>query len=70
MILRVFPVRTSATPDDEYAGVGEPTLFLPENIAEIHISVTFSWHLSEAERLTVLWLRVTPVKLGGSATRS
>jgi Fe-S oxidoreductase len=53
---------------DDYAYVGEPPMVLPESIDEIHISVTFSWDLAEAERLHGLWSRVAPVKLGGPAT--
>lgn len=68
MILRVFPVRTNATPDDEYAVVGEPPLFLPKDVAEVHVSATFSWHLQEAERLAAAWSRIAPVMIGGPAT--
>ena len=67
-IARVFPRRTKATPDDEYAFVGEPGLFLPPSINEVHVSVTFSWDLPEAERLARAWKRIAPVKIGGPAT--
>lgn len=67
-ILRVFPRRTKATPDDEYAVIGEPGLFIPEDITEIHVSVTFTWDLPEAERLADAWSRFGPVKIGGPAT--
>jgi hypothetical protein len=43
MVARVFPGRTNATPDDEYAFVGFPPVKLPENIEEIHISVAFNY---------------------------
>ena len=68
MIARVFPRRTNATPDDEYAFVGAPGLFTPEDITEVHVSVTFTWDLSEAERLAAEWSRVAPVTTGGPAT--
>jgi radical SAM superfamily enzyme YgiQ (UPF0313 family) len=68
VIARVFPRRTSATPIDEYAFVGEPGLFIPEDISEVHVSVAFSWDLQEAERLAESWSRVAPVKIGGPAT--
>ena len=42
MIARVFPSRTAQTPVDEYAFVGDPPLFLPPDITEVHVSVTFS----------------------------
>ena len=53
MIARVFPSRTAQTPVDEYAFVGDPPLFLPPDITEVHVSVTFSWDLPEARRLSV-----------------
>jgi radical SAM superfamily enzyme YgiQ (UPF0313 family) len=68
MLARVFPRRTNATPDDEYAFVGDPPLFLPNNISEIYISAVFSWDLLEAERLARAWDRIASVKIGGPAT--
>lgn len=68
MIARVFPRRTSATPNDEYAFIGDIPLFLPDDITEVHVSVTFTWDLPEAERLVRAWSRVAPTKIGGPAT--
>jgi hypothetical protein len=68
MIARVFPRRTKATPVDDYAFVGEPHLFVPDDITEVHVSVTFTWDLREAERLARIWSRIAPVKIGGPAT--
>ena len=68
VIARVFPRATACTPKDEYAFVGDIPLFFPEDITEIHVSVTFSWDLPEAERLAKAWGRVAPVKIGGPAT--
>lgn len=68
MIARVFPRRTNATPNDEYAFVGDPGLFVPKDITELHISVSFTWDLPEAERLAEAWSRIAPVKIGGPAT--
>ena len=52
MIARVFPRRTKATPVDELAFIGDPGLFVDDmNITEVHVSVTFSWDLPEADRL-------------------
>lgn len=67
MIARVFPRRTKATPRDPYAFIGEPGLFVPDNISEVHISVTFTWNIPEAERLAHAWSRIAPVKIGGPA---
>lgn len=64
-IIRVFPRRTKATPDDALAYVGPPDLFAEAD--EVHISVSFTWDKSEAERLAEQWRWVAPVKLGGVA---
>jgi radical SAM superfamily enzyme YgiQ (UPF0313 family) len=70
MLARVFPRKTNATPDDEYAFVGDPPLscFIPEDIDEVHISVAFGWDLQETERLARAWRGIAPVKIGGPAT--
>ena len=67
MIARVFPRKTKATPVDDYAFVGEPGLFIPDDISEIHVSVTFTWDIPLAERLARIWERYAPVKVGGPA---
>ena len=56
-ILRVFPRRTNATPLDDYVAIGAPGLFIPEDISEIHISVTFTYDLEQAEILAEQWQR-------------
>lgn len=67
MIARVFPRKTTATPLDEYAFIGEPGLFIPDDITEVHVSVTFTWDIPLAERLARIWERYAPVKVGGPA---
>ena len=74
MLMRVFPSRTSQTPNDEYAIVGDPPLILPEDIEEVHVSVTFTWDLEEGKRLQHAWrIRLeqegipADVKIGGPA---
>jgi hypothetical protein len=52
-IARVFPRMTKATPVDLLSFVGDPGLFPPE-VDEVHVSVTFTYDMSEAERLTRL----------------
>ena len=66
-ILRVFPRKTKATPEDDYVAIGTPGLFIPENIDEIHVSVAFTWDLPEAERLADAYSRYGNVKIGGPA---
>ncbi len=70
-ILRVFPRRTSYTPDDELVCIGLPELFIPEH-DEIHISCTFTWDRIYCEELKFQWEGRTdkPVKLGGVAFNS
>lgn len=67
-ILRVFPGRTKATPRDSMCCYSEPGLFDLSVTDEVHISVTFSWHLKRAEELRKAWEQVCPtVKVGGPA---
>lgn len=72
-IIRVFPHRTSYTPNDVYAYVGAPPdrSFLPEH-DEVHISCTFTWDKALCESLAFQWEGKTdkPVKLGGPAFES
>lgn len=66
-IIRVFPRRTAATPDDDFVRVATgPGLF--DEADEVHVSVTFTWDIPAAERLAKAWEPVAPVKIGGPAT--
>jgi len=65
-ILRVFPRRTAATPDDDLVRIGYPDLFPPE-CDEIHVSVTFTYDLPKAEKMAEAWGHIAPVKIGGPA---
>jgi hypothetical protein len=65
-IARVFPRRTNATPVDDMAFIGLPDMFVQAD--EVHISVTFTWDLPEAENLEKEWRHIAPVKIGGPAT--
>ena len=64
-IIRVFPRKTRATPDDELAYFGPPDMFAEAH--EVHVSVTFTYDKPEAERLAEQWRHVAPVKIGGVA---
>ncbi len=66
-IIRVFPRRTKATPDDPLAFVNRPPGLIDE-ADEVHVSVAFTWDLPAAERLAKQWECVAPVKIGGPAT--
>ena len=67
-ILRVFPSRTSCTPDDDMVWIGLPGLFVPEH-EEVHISCVFTWDIDYCEYLLETWREHTdkPVYLGGPA---
>lgn len=65
-IIRVFPRRTSLTPNDELAFVGDPPMIRPE-ADEVHVSCTFTWDIAKSQRLAQAWGQYYPVKLGGVA---
>lgn len=66
-VIRVFPRKTSATPDDDMVRIAKPPgLF--DMADEVHISVTWTYDLPLAERLAEQWKWVAPVKIGGPAT--
>lgn len=70
-ILRVFPRRTTHTPDDEMVAIGEPGLFARREPEEVRVSCLFTWDLRESVRLVKAWQRRFPgaeVSLGGPAT--
>ncbi len=66
-IIRVFPRRTKATPDDDLVRIGcAPSLF--DKADEVHVSVTFTWDLPLAEKLVKAWSPVAKTLIGGPAT--
>lgn len=68
-IIRVFPQKTSFTPNGDMAFVGMPPgLLIPEH-DEVHISCTFTWDMEYSEHLLYQWKAYTskPVLLGGVA---
>ena len=65
-ILRIFPCRTNATPDDMDVRINTTPTFFDE-ADEIHISVAFTWDIKRAEWLANQWKYVAPVKIGGPA---
>jgi len=65
-VIRVFPRKTAATPDDHLARIAcPPSMF--DQADEVHISVAFTWDLPVAERLEKMWRHVAPVRIGGPA---
>jgi hypothetical protein len=65
-VLRLFPRKTNATPDDADVRIRTaPTLF--DEADEVHISVAFTWDIAWAEQAARQWRPVAPVRLGGPA---
>ncbi len=65
-IIRVFPRKTAATPEDDLVRVATPPgLF--DVADEVHISVTWTYDLKIADKLASQWAQVAPVKMGGPA---
>lgn len=64
-LIRVFPRKTKASPDDDLAYFGSPDLFAEAD--EVHVDVTFTADKDKAESLAEAWRHVAPVKVGGVA---
>ena len=64
-LIRVFPRKTNATPNDDLVRFGPPGFF--DEADEVHISVTFTYDKPKAEMLAEQWRCVAPVKVGGVA---
>ncbi len=66
-IIRVFPRRTSHTPNDGMVFIGDPPL--ERSVAdEVHVDCTFTWDKPKAERLQKAWSQYYQVvKIGGCA---
>jgi hypothetical protein len=64
-LIRVFPRRTKATPDDALAYFGPPDLFAEAD--QVHVSVAFTYDKAEAEALAEAWRFVAPTQVGGVA---
>ncbi len=66
-IIRVFPRRTRATPDDSLTFTASPPKILP-TASEVHVSCAFSYDLKKAEELAAAWQKTgLPVEVGGPA---
>ncbi len=75
-IIRVFPRRTSMTPTDDYAFIGDPPMaamrppchmeeigenkLATDGAYEVHVSCTFTWDITEAWRLKGAWSQYYP----------
>lgn len=68
-MIRVFPRKTKATPEDGWiAGPPPQLLWTDLSIVEVHVSCTFTWDKPKAEMLAEKWAAVGhDVHLGGPA---
>lgn len=66
-VLRVFPRKTSFTPEDDLVIIGSPESRKPLG-DQVHISCVFSWDRTYCEELKKQWSQYYPiVKVGGPA---
>jgi hypothetical protein len=70
MLARIFPRKTSASPDDALAffDVPDPNLDY-SHVTEVHVSVAFTYDILKAEELAKAWEHIAPVKIGGPALK-
>ena len=61
-LVRVFPRRTKATPNDAPAYFGPPDRFAKAD--EVHVDCTFTYDKPTAERLAEQWRFVAPTMVG------
>lgn len=66
-IIRIFPRRTKATPDDTDVRIKALRPAITDEADEIHVSTTFTWDIPIAERIAENWRHVAPVIIGGPA---
>jgi len=65
-LIRVFPRKTNATPDDDDVRFYEPGVF--DEADSVRVSCAFTWDMQIAEELAEAWRGVTPdVTVGGPA---
>lgn len=65
-IARVFPTKTSMSPNDPDSYFDTPDMFTPK-YDEVHVSVVFTWDIDKAYKLAEAWRYYGKVKLGGPA---
>ena len=66
-IARVFPSKTTYTPDDDGCYFSDPGLFIDEQVTEAVVSCTFTWDKPKAEQLAESWGQRMRVTIGGPA---
>lgn len=67
-LIRVFPRRTTYTPEGPGVFFDAPPLWVQDVQVPVHVSVTFTWDLARAEFLAKQWERVSNnIQMGGPA---
>lgn len=66
-VIRIFPSRTKATPDDTDVRVKALHPTIKDEADEVHVSVAFTWDIPTAEKIAENWRHVAPVTIGGPA---
>lgn len=66
-VIRIFPSRTKATPDDTDVRIKAPHPTNKDEADEVHVSVAFTWDIPTAEKIAENWRHVAPVTIGGPA---
>jgi len=69
-LARVFPRKTSASPDDRLCFFDVPNKDTPKDIAKVHISTLFTYDIERAEHLYKAWSKIAPTEIGGPAFNS
>lgn len=66
-IIRVFPRKTNASPDDADVRFDVPGM-IGDECDRVHVSVTWTWDLQRAEMLAKAWSVIAPAEIGGPGT--
>lgn len=66
-VIRIFPNRTKATPDDTDVRIKALHPTIKDEADEVHVSVAFTWDIPTAEKIAENWRHVAPVTIGGPA---
>lgn len=66
-VIRIFPSRTKATPDDTDVRIKALHPTNKDEADEVHVSVAFTWDIPTAEKIAENWRHVAPVTIGGPA---
>jgi len=69
-LARVFPRKTSASPEDHLCFFDVPNESTPKDITRVHISTLFTYDIEKAEYLYKAWSKIAPAEMDGPAFNS